>query len=69
MKPDFNAYLNRVFATTNEVTTAELPLENDSDFVCAMMLAMCDECKVKPLQGSIKKNGYSIPNLVVRRCR
>ncbi|SDN14185.1 hypothetical protein [Acetanaerobacterium elongatum] len=68
-KPDFEAYLKRIFAGgKRKLTSADLPLENDDDFVCSIMLSMCDECEVQPLEGSISKNGYTIANLVIRRC-
>lgn len=67
--PDFEAYLKRIFAGgKRKLTSADLPLENDDDYVCSIMLSVSDRHKVEFLDGSITRNGYTIPNMVIKKC-
>ncbi len=68
-KADFKAYLDRIFAKCDEVTSDELPLDTNDDVAYALMLAVSDEVEVEVHDGYFEHNGRRIPYMTVSRCR
>ena len=67
-----NKYLDRIFADgRTEVNSADLPLENDDDYVDSMFLLSrykeTSSYEIEFSKGSVKNGKYSIPSFVIRK--
>lgn len=67
-----NKYLDRIFADgRTEVNSADLPLENDDDYVDSMFLLSrykeTSSYEIEFSEGSVKHGKYSIPKFVIRK--
>ena len=67
-----NKYLDRIFADgRTEVNSADLPLENDDDYVDSMFLLSrykeTSSYEIEFSEGSVKHGKYSIPKFIVRK--
>ena len=65
-------YVARLLEGREYMESKDFPLENDFDFVMSLMVVMDYEEGESPynlefLEGKVKKNGYSIPNMEISR--
>jgi len=67
------SFVDGLFANgARQITTADIPIENDSDFILVILAAIRQNEKGLPYtvemqDGRIERNGYLIPNMTIRK--
>ena len=65
-------YIEQLLRDVDSITSEQLPLENDFDFVMSIKIVVEYDCKssgyeLQLFDGVTSKNGYSIPNMKIYR--
>jgi hypothetical protein len=65
-------YVMQLLGGRGSITSEDIPLNNDSDYVMSLMIAAEYDYKksgyrLEILDGSVERNGYSIPNIKIMK--
>lgn len=63
-------YVDQLLVGRSSITSDEIPLDNDFDYVMSVMIAAEYDCKsssyrLEFLDGRVNRNGYTIPNMQI----
>ena len=64
-------YVVQLLADKGFISSEDIPLSNDFDYVMSIMIVAQYDCetsryRLEFLDGSHSRNGYSIPNMIIR---
>lgn len=65
-------YVMQILGDKDYITSDDIPLNNDFDYVMSIMIVAEYDCnnsryRLDFLDGSINRNGYSIPNMTISK--
>jgi len=64
-------YVVQLLAGKDFISSDDIPLSDDFDYVMSFIIVAQYDCetsryRLEPLDGSHSRNGYSIPNMIIR---
>lgn len=65
-------YVAQILADRDSISSEDIPLANDFDYVMSIMIVAEYDCETSQYgiefsDGSISRNGYSIPNMKIHK--